>query len=264
MNKKTTKNKTARTTATATAPLNVAHGGKNIYGACVGILMLDTRFPRIPGDIGNAATWPFPVLYKVVRGTSPDDAVRHHATGKIDRFIAAARDLIADGADGITTSCGFLSLLQERLAEALAVPVATSSLMQVSLVNRILPPGKRAGIITIEKASLTEQHLHAAGVPLDTPIVGLEGGREFGRVILADEPLLDVQQSRADLLAAGADLLRRHPEVGAIVLECTNMPPFAADLRDALGVPIYSIYTFVQWFQAGLQPRRFAPFPDAT
>ena len=56
-------------------------GGKAVYGASVGMLMLETRFPRIPGDIGNAGTWPFPVLYKVVRGASPDHVVRRGAEG---------------------------------------------------------------------------------------------------------------------------------------------------------------------------------------
>ena len=225
--------------------------------ACVGILMLDTRFPRILGDIGNADTWPFPVRYKVVRGAAPGDVVRACGEQTTARFIAAAHDLVADGADGITSSCGFLSLIQAQLADALAVPVAVSSLMQVPLINRLLPPGKRAGIVTIEKPSLSEDHLRAAGAPPDTPIIGLEGGREFNRAILGNEPQLDVTQSRADLLTAGANLLTHHPEVGAIVLECTNMPPYAADLQHALGVPVYSIYTFVQWFQGGLRPRRF-------
>ena len=91
--------------------------GKTIYGASVGILMLDTRFPRIPGDIGNAGTWPFPVLYKVVRGASPDHVVRRRAEGLAERFIDAARELVADGADGITTNCGFLALFQDQLAK---------------------------------------------------------------------------------------------------------------------------------------------------
>src|SRR5579864_8430647 len=105
----------------------IAHGGKSVYGARLGILMLEARFPRIPGDMGNAATWPFPVLYRVVKGASPQRVVRERAAGLLDAFIAAARELVALGADGITTNCGFLSLYQRELAAALAVPVATSS-----------------------------------------------------------------------------------------------------------------------------------------
>ena len=93
-------------------------GGKSVYGAAVGILMLETRFPRIPGDMGNAATWDFPVLYRVVDGASPDRVVRRKAEGLLDAFVAAGREMVEDGADGITTNCGFLSLVQPELANA--------------------------------------------------------------------------------------------------------------------------------------------------
>ncbi|MEO9901998.1 MAG: aspartate/glutamate racemase family protein, partial [Nisaea sp.] len=126
-----------------------ARGGKAIYGASVGILMLEAQFPRIPGDMGNALTWDFPVHYRVVRDASPDRVVRRGAKGLLDNFIDAAKGLVADGVDGITTNCGFLSLFQEELASAVGVPVATSSLMQVDMVNRLLPAGKRAGVLTI-------------------------------------------------------------------------------------------------------------------
>ena len=234
-------------------------GGKTVYGAGVGILMLDTRFPRIPGDMGNAATWPFPVLYRVVRGASPDHVVRRGAAGLVDGFIAAGRELVADGADGITTTCGFLALFQDQLAAALGVPVAASSLMQVPMVQRLLPPDRRVGVLTISKGSLTPEHLAASGVPLDTPIAGTDGGREFSRAILDDEPTLDVELARADMIDAGRRLIGDCPETGAIVLECTNMVPYAADLRHALGLPIFSIYSFVTWFQSGLMPRPFDP-----
>lgn len=236
---------------------NSVAGGKTVYGASVGILMLETRFPRIPGDVGNAGTWPFPVLYRVVRGASPDLVVRRGAAGLADRFIDAARELVADGADGITTTCGFLTLFQDQLAAATGVPVATSSLMQVPMVQGLLPPGRRVGVLTISKANLTPEHLKASGAAADTPVVGTDDGREFSRAILDDELTLDVELARADLIDAGNRLVRDFPETGAIVLECTNMVPYAADLRQALGLPIYSIYSFVTWFQAGLMPRIF-------
>jgi Asp/Glu/hydantoin racemase len=235
-------------------------GGKTVYGAAVGILMLETRFPRVPGDIGNAGTWPFPVLYRVVRGASPDHVVRHRAEGLLDSFIDAARDLVAQGADGITTNCGFLSLFQAELAAACEVPVATSSLMQVPLIERLLPPDRRVGIITISSRNMSQDHLRAAGVDVATPVVGTDGGREFTRAILDDEPALDVELSLFDLLDAGRRLVDEHPDVGAIVLECTNMVPYAPHLREQLGLPVYSIYTFVQWFHAGLMPRVFEPW----
>ena len=92
----------------------IAWGGKTLYGARVGILMLETQFPRIPGDMGNAETWPFPVLYKVVPGASPRRVVCEKAAGLLDEFLAAAAELVRLGADGITTTCGFLSLISAR------------------------------------------------------------------------------------------------------------------------------------------------------
>ncbi|MGI9371598.1 MAG: aspartate/glutamate racemase family protein [Hyphomicrobiales bacterium] len=232
-------------------------GGKAIYGAAVGILMLEARFPRIPGDMGNAGTWPFPVLYKVVHKASPDRVVRRAGEGLLDTFVAAARELVADGADGITTNCGFLSLFQSEISAAVNVPVLTSSLMQVSQVNHLLPAGKRAGILTISGSTLTEEHLRKANVPAGTPIGTTEGMREFSRVILDNELEMDVDAARADNIDAAKALVAAHSDIGAIVLECTNMVPYAADIRKAIGLPVFSIENFVAWFHAGLSPRKF-------
>lgn len=234
-----------------------AKGGKNVYGAAIGILMLESRFPRIHGDAGNAATWPFPVLYRVVEDASPDRVVRRNAEGLLDPFLDAARGLVKAGADGITTNCGFLALFQAELSAAAGVPVASSSLMQVPWAQALLPPGKRVGIVTISASTLTPDHLKAAGAPPDTPVIGTEAGREFTRAILGDEMTLDIDRSRADIITAARDLCARNPDIGALVLECTNMAPYASDVADALGVPVFDFYGFVTWFQAGLSPRRF-------
>ncbi len=236
----------------------IARGGKAVYGAPLGILMLDARFPRIPGDMGNAMTWPFPVLYRVVSGASPEKVVLKGAAGLLPDFLAAAADLVALGAEAITTNCGFLALFQAELAAHVKVPVATSALMQVPWVQATLPPGKRVGVITVSRQSLTPAHLIAAGVPLDIPCVGTEGGREFFRVLIkAESEDLDVGLAAQDILDAGRALLAAHPDIAAIVLECTNMPPYAKLLRDALGVPIYDIYSMITWFHAGIRPREF-------
>lgn len=234
-----------------------AQGGKAIYGASVGILMLEARFPRIAGDMGNATSWDFPVHYKIVRGASPDKVVRRNADGLLPDFIAAAQELVADGVDGITTNCGFLSIFQQEIAEAVGVPVATSSLMQTAMVNALLPRGKRAGILTISASTLTPAHLSAAGVPADTPIGTTEGGREFTRAILGNELELDTAAAEADNVDAAMALVSAHPDIGALVLECTNMGPYAPAIRAATGLPVFSILNFVTWFQAGLSPKRF-------
>ena len=236
----------------------VAHGGKALYGVPLGILMLEARFPRIPGDMGNGTTWPFPVLYRVVRGASPDKVVLQGARGLLPDFIEAARELVGLGAEAITTNCGFLSLYQKELAAAAGVPVATSALMQVPWVQATLPPGKRVGVVTVSASMLTPAHLESAGVPLDTPVAGTENGREFFRVLIkAEKDDMDILLAEHDVVDAGKALVARHPEVGAIVLECTNMPPYAAALQRETGLPVYDIYSMISWFHAGLRPRVF-------
>ena len=243
---------------TPSHPPGIARGGKAVYGAPLGILMLEARFPRIPGDMGNATTWSFPVLYRVVRGASPEKVVLQGARGLLPDFIEGAQDLVRLGAEAITTNCGFLSLFQDELARAVNVPVATSSLMQVRWVQAMLPPGKQVGVITVSGSTLTPAHLESAGVPLDTPVVGTENGREFFRVLIkAEKEDMDVAAAQQDILDAGKELLTQYPDVGAIVLECTNMPPYSAALQQEFGLPVYDVYTMINWFHAGLRPRVF-------
>jgi hypothetical protein len=237
---------------------HIAKGGKAIYGTPLGILMLDAKFPRIPGDMGNATTWPFPVLYRVVQGATPEHVVLRGAAGLLPDFIAAAKELVCLGAEAITTNCGFLTLFQKQIAEAAAVPVATSSLMQVPWVQATLPPGKRVGIVTVSASTLTEAHLAAAGAPADTPIAGTENGQEFFQVLIkAGKEDLDIALAEQDVVGAGIELVRTNPNVGAIVLECTNMPPYAAALQAALGLPVYDIYSMITWFHNGVRPHHF-------
>jgi Asp/Glu/hydantoin racemase len=236
----------------------IMRGGQAVYGAAMGILMLDARFARVPGDMGNATTWPFPVHYRVVRGASPERVVMNAAAGLLQPFLDAADDLVAMGARAITTNCGFLSLFQRELAAHVGVPVATSSLMQVPWVQATLPPGRRVGVVTISAASLSPAHLAAAGVPADTPITGCEGGRElFPVLIKAEREDLDTDAAERDVLDAARRLVAQNPDVGAIVLECTNMPPYAAAVAAATGLPVFDIVTLVQWLHGGIRPRRY-------
>ena len=236
-------------------------GGANIYGFTVGVLMLDTRFPRIPGDMGNATTFPFPVRYHRVTGAIPDLVVRKGAEGLLDAFIDGARSLEREGVGAVTTNCGFLVKFQRQMAEAVRVPVFTSSLLLVPLVHRMLAPGRRVGIMTVNAPSLTAEHLAGAGIGPDIPlaVIGMETEKEFTRVLLDDELELDVEAARTEHLRVSRRLLDQHPDVGAIVLECTNMPPYADDIRRETGVPVFDITSLVRMahdaLAAGLAPR---------
>lgn len=236
-------------------------GGKNVYGVPVGILVLDSRFPRIPGDVGNADTWSFPVQFRIVDGATPDRVVRHLSRETfLAPFLAAAKALERQGVGLITTGCGFLVLFQADLQREIGVPVLTSSLLQVPWVARSLPAGQAVGVLTVEASSLTEQHLAAASITPDLPVVvaGVDSaGRHFTDHILDDAADLDVATARAEHVAAATGMVRRHPEIGAFVLECTNMPPYASDIARATGRPVFDLTTLVGWAAAAT---RRAPF----
>jgi len=208
----------------------------------LGILMLETRFPRLPGDIGHPATFDFPVRRRVVGGATPAAVVRGAAAGVIDPFVDAGCALVAEGASAIATSCGFLARWQRELQAALPVPVWSSSLLLLADELR----SACCGVITIEAASLTAAHFEVAGADPATPVEGITPGSPLHRTLLEDREQLDFADARAQVLAAAARLLARHPEVDTLVLECTNLPPYARALRDATGLPVHDVTTMLR------------------
>lgn len=222
-----------------------------VQAAKLGILMLDTQFPRIVGDVGNPASFAFGVRYHSVKGATPAAIVEGDQTPFVDAFIAAGRALLAEGCTGIATTCGFLSLRRQQFADALGVPVAASALEQLGLVNANLPGNRRAGVLTISAHSLSADHLRLAGAPADTPVEGMEG-THFADAILQNRPDLDVDRARSEMVARAVAFARSRPDLGALVLECTNMPPYADDISAATGLPVHSIITYLGWFEAGL------------
>ncbi|NNK16914.1 MAG: aspartate/glutamate racemase family protein [Sulfitobacter sp.] len=229
---------------------------QNRSGARLGILMLDTQFPRIPGDVGNPDTWPFPVRYGVVIGATPQAVVCEDMEPFVQAFVEMGRKLIGEGCTGIATTCGFLALIRPRLAKALGVPVAASALEQAGQILPMLAPNRTLGILTISAKNLSPQHLQAVGVPEGTPVRGMEGS-SFATSILENRTTLDVNAARAEMVERAEALVAESPEVGAIILECTKMVPYAPDIALATGRPVFSIYTYLRWFHAGLAPREF-------
>jgi hypothetical protein len=225
----------------------------------LGIIMLNTRFPRVVGDIGNPETFPFPVRYRIVEQATVDQVVRADglSAALVDGFVAAAHELAAAGVAGLTTSCGFVAICQAELARRCPLPMVASSLCQVPLVQAALPAGRRVGVITIDARKLTPAHLAAVGAPADTPFVGTEGGAELTRIIEQDLPELDPARACQDVLEAGEALVAKAPEVGAIVLECTNMAPYARALGAHLGLPVFDILSLLEWWHRSLRPPRF-------
>lgn len=219
-------------------PLSHGRGGSFPIVKTLGVLMLDTKFPRPRGDIGNPATFEMPVRHALVRDASPQRVVRERDPALLAPFIEAGRRLVREGVDAITTSCGFLVLWQRELQAALEVPVWTSSLL-------LLPGLRRAGVVTIDAGSLGADHLRAAGADVATPIEGIAAGSAFQRCLLEDRCELDTDDALRQVVAAAQRLLVRHPGLSDIVLECTNMPPYADAVRSATGRRVHDITTLI-------------------
>ena len=213
--------------------------------ATLGIVMLDTRFPRPVGDIGNPGTFAFPVRYRTVRGASPRRVVVERDPALLAPFIDAARALEEDGATAITTSCGFLALFQRELAAAVCVPMWTSSLLLIAGIEARLGEGRRAGIVSADAASLTADHLCAVDAPVDAPVEGLALDSALRATLLDDRADLDVEEASRTTVAAALRLIARRPDVAEIVLECTNLPPYADAVRAATGLPVHDITTLI-------------------
>ncbi len=215
----------------------------------LGLLMLDTRFPRPPGDIGHPATFGFPVRRRVVQGATPERVVRGSDPAALRPFIAAARELLAEGCCAIGTSCGFLARWQRELQAALPVPVWSSALLQLAEQQA---QGRRCGVITIEAASLGAAHFEGVGADPATPVEGITPGSALQRTLLRDLPTLDAADAQAQVLAAAQRLLARHADIGTLVLECTNLPPYAPALRAASGLPVLDVVTLLNARMAAL------------
>ena len=208
----------------------------------LGILMLQTRFPRPLGDIGHAGSFRFPVRYAVVPGATPSAVVHGQDAALLAPFIEAGLALVAQGATAISTSCGFLARWQRELQAALPVPVWSSSLMKLA---ELRGQGLSCGVITIDAAALMPGHFDAVAADPSTPVEGITPGSPLQRTLLLDLPQLDAADAQAQVLAAAARLLQREPQLDALLLECTNLPPYATALRAATGLPVHDIVSFL-------------------
>jgi hypothetical protein len=218
--------------------------------------MLDTRFPRPRGDVGNAATWPFPVRYRIVKGAESRRVIGETDPALLRPFIDAARELEADG--------GFLAIFQRELQAEVGVPMLTSSLLQVPLASRIVRGDQRVAIIT-SRDELTERHFTGTGwsskeipvvvtvLPQDAQMTNVYSSKvpEIARPE-ADQALLE-----RELVEAATRTVGDHPDVGALVLECTNYVPYSSAIRHATGLPVFDLYTLVMQSYLATSGREF-------
>jgi Asp/Glu/hydantoin racemase len=243
-------------------PMRVLDGGQPFYAVSIGMLLLDARFPRPPGDVAYAETFDFPVLYRVVPHATPERVVNAEAAGLVEAFCEAARELECAGVRAICTSCGFLALHQAALASAVRVPVFTSSLLQIPAVMSALAPDQKVGVLTISARSLTPAHFAAVGVDARAQerlvIAGLEHADALYDPIIANRGPLNVDAAEAQVVDAARTLAAENPDVAALVLECTNLPTYAAAVQAATGLPVWDIITLVRWVHMAARQKGYA------
>ena len=225
-------------------------------GHSVGILVLTKTIPFIPGDVANSSTYHFPVIYKIVPGASSDRVLSGDPDLE-DAVVEAAKELEALGVRGISSDCGFFLNYQEAVRSAVNVPVFMSSLMQLPMVSAALGKDKALGIVTANSHKLGNRILGISRVDAERNIVvkGLQDMPEWKVCLGQRRPYLDFEAIRDEVVSVAKELKDENPDVGAIVLECSIMPPYAKAVQEATGLPVFDFMTVIDYFEAGLQRR---------
>ncbi|KAF2724604.1 hypothetical protein K431DRAFT_310149 [Polychaeton citri CBS 116435] len=239
--------------------MRVSYNGPKSELPPLGFLAIECYFTRPPGDPWNEKTWQFPLIRETASGSSESQVVSRddYSDEFLQRFIDAGMKLVEQGCVGIITSCGFLALAQPQLAARLPVPFASSSLIQVPSIFSLLPPSRSIGILTYDESRLSLKHLERVGVSSSffhrVHIMGAPQDGVLHRRIKQNIPYV-YDEIEAELIALAQHMVLVYPDIGALVLECTQMPPYTGGIRKALGnrLPIFDVHSMVQWFYEAL------------
>lgn len=227
------------------------------YGEQIGILILDAAYPCIPGNVGNATTYDYPVRFQEVRGASIDRLLNQRDPALKEAFVEAAAELRNRGVKAITGACGFMAYFQEEVAASVDIPVFLSSLMQVPFMRALC--GGRVGIVTANASRLTPRHFEACNVPGDIPLAmaGMEEQTEFRQAILEEKGTLDSAAIEREVIGVARQLVEAHPDVRSILLECSDLPPYAHAVQAATGRPVFDFITMINYVQQSVARRRY-------
>lgn len=226
----------------------------------LGILQVNTTFHRPLGDVANPGTWNIPIKIKIVDKAVGDEVVKsskNYNQSFVDLWVEAAQELVKDGAIALITSCGFLATLHPILQAKIGVPVGTSALLQIPIAQALISPGKQLGIVTFDSDNLGKEHLKAVGVDYDVPIVGVKRGGEFQQ-ILREGKEYNFKDIEKEVLDSVDQLLKEHDNIGGIVLECTNIPPFKNAIYKKTGLPIWDIITLGNYLYEVALPKDYS------
>ncbi len=223
----------------------IFRGGPNVCGVPIGVLGLESYYAKLPGHVKNASTFDYPVIYKNVNGAVVERLLHSPDPSLLEPFLQAVHELETEGVRAIVGSCGFLAAFQKELAEAVNIPLFTSSLLLVPLVSRMLRGDQKVGVVTASKRGLTGKHLRAVGCE-DVPMViaGMEEMREFREVILEHRRIeLDGDKLQEEIVSVAVSMVNEHPDIGAVVLECTEMPVYAHLIQQQTQLPVFDLIT---------------------
>jgi len=238
-----------------------ARPGQVSYGEAIGILLLDSCAPFIPGDVANATTYNFPVRFQRVPGLTVE-RIFNHDMSLLDDITGAAIELQNNGVRAITGDCGFMAIYQETLVEQLNVPVFMSSLLQIPFMSRLIAQKDKIGIITANAGALNREVLSACGadLPGKIEISGLESSQNFSAAIIEEKGELDEEKVETEVVAAALNLVRAAPDVKILLLECSVLPPYGAAVQGATGLPVFDFVTMINHVYSAIVKQRFYGF----
>ena len=232
-----------------------------IYGQGIGIITLDYTTPFIPGDVGNASTFNFPVKYQTVKDFTVSRMYAKDMTA-LDEFIEAGQQLAKEGVKAITGNCGYLALFQRELANQLDVPVFMSSLLQIPFMASMLKDNEKIGVLVANKEVLNPSLLRAVGVSESTPLVirGMENKEFFYKAVIEEVGSLDSTKVEEEVVSQALNMVQEDPSIKLILLECTCMPPYAAAVQRATGRPVFDFVTMINYVYSTLVRTEFKGF----
>ena len=244
---------------------HLVSGGKPFYGEAIGILLNKTTTPLLPGNVGNASTYKFPVRMENIESFPCDWWCDQEGASqrRLNDFIEAARNLEKRGVRAITTGCGYYAVFQKEASQALNVPLFTSPLLLVPLVSSTIGQKRKVGILVSGSKHLDHSFLRNVGINESIPIAiqGMEEMGEFSAVYnFETKQVADVELLESEVVSAAKTLVAQNPEVGAIVLECSDMPPFSRAIQETVKLPVFDFITMINMVYEAVVKQSYVGF----
>lgn len=249
-------------TSNSAVTIQMRHG-QNIAGYPIGIVYIeDVFYPMVPGNIVNGYTFPFPVRLKAVEGLNCQNLF-DAADGVYEMVLEACKKLEKEGVRAISGACGFFGNYQAKLANELSIPVAVSSLVQLPWIAALLKKDQPIGVLTAQKDSFTNQLLDSCGIcdELKKRLVVKDLGHEAQfSCITEGRGIFDNGLVQQEVVGKAMEILEEYPNTGAILLECSDMPPYAYAVQAATGVPVFDFTTLIRWLHSAVTQTPYCGF----